>query len=323
MVRPLRLDFEGALWHVTARGNDRQAIVRDDEDREHFVRVLSSVVSRFGWVLHGWVLMNNHYHLVVETPRPTLSNGMRHLGAVYTQKLNRRWKRSGHLFQGRFFSLHVERESHLLELLRYTALNPVRAGLVATPAEWRWGSYRAAAGLEKRPPWLATEWTVDQFRSRRGRPETAWAKFVSENSDYVPWDVIKSQVVLGSDGFVQELGGWAAEVKATGGIPASQLCLGSVPAEVAARRLSSFLAPEERGVAGQADKALAALVLRDACLETYREIGQRTGLTVWGGRSLVERGRRLAGETPTGRQRYALLLSMVQAAVREKHKTQP
>jgi putative transposase len=322
MARPLRLDFEGALWHVTARGNERKEIVRDDVDRDAFVRILASVVKRYGWILHGWVLMPNHYHLIVETPRPTLSAGMMQLGAVYTQTFNRRWKRCGHLFQGRFFSLHVQRESHLLELLRYTALNPVRAGLVKIPGAWPWGSYRATAGLEKRPAWLATEWTLSQFRGR-GRCETTWARFVADTSDYSPWERVRNQVILGEEDLVEELRGRAAEVRTMGGVPSSQLRLGAESLELAAKRLSRFLRADGVGSATKRNRALAAVRLRDACLATYAQIGELTGLTMWGARSLVDRGRRMVEGTPADRRRVEELGMLSETPARSKHKRQP
>ncbi len=248
-----------------------------------FVRILGAVVVRYGWTLHGWVLMPNHYHLILETPRPTLSAGMRHLGSVYSQAFNRRWQRCGHLFHGRFFSLHVQRESHLLELLRYTALNPVRAGLVKAPEDWTWGSYRATAGLERRPAWLTTQWTLSRFRGR-GRAESMWARFVAEASEYSPWERVRSQVILGEEELVEELRGRVAEVRATGGIPSSQLRLGAESLESAADRLSELLRPTRTGGAATRDRALAAVVLKDVCLATYGQVGLLTGLAQWGAR---------------------------------------
>lgn len=322
MARPLRLDFEGALWHVTARGNERKEIVRDDVDREAFVRILATVIKRYGWILHGWVVMPNHYHLIVETPRPTLSAGMRHLGAVYTQAFNRRWKRCGHLFQGRFFSLHVQRESHLLELLRYTALNPVRAGLVKVPGAWPWGSYRATAGIAERPVWLATEWTLSRFRGR-GRPEKMWSRFVADASDYSPWERVRNQVILGEEDLVEELRVRVAEVRAMGGVPSSQRRLGAESLGHAAKRLSKFLRPAGVGGEAKRDRTLAAVVLRDACLATYGQIGELTGLTMWGARSLVDRGRQMLQDTPADRRRYEELGEPSAQRGRGKHKTQP
>ena len=115
------------MYHLTSRGNAGGAIYLDNEDRELFLAVLSSVVARFNWRLYAYCLMSNHYHLLVETPQPNLSRGMRQLNGVYTQRFNRRRDLSGHLFQGRFKAILVERDNYLLELARYVVLNPIRS----------------------------------------------------------------------------------------------------------------------------------------------------------------------------------------------------
>ena len=178
MARPLRLDHAGAVWHLTSRGNERREIFREDEDRERFLRILAGVVKRFRWRVHAYVLMGNHYHLLVDTPEPTLSRGMKHLNGVYTQSFNRRHRRVGHLLQGRFKAILVERESHLLELTRYVVLNPVRAGMTETAGQWKWSNYRATAGLRPAPAWLETEWTLEQFPPRR-EAERRYRAFVA------------------------------------------------------------------------------------------------------------------------------------------------
>lgn len=131
MARPLRLEFPGAIYHVTSRGNARNAIFLDDEDRVLFLACLGAVVTRFGWWCHAYCLMDNHYHLLIETPEGDLSRGMRQLNGVYTQRFNRRHGRAGHVFQGRFKAIVVDRDSYLLELCRYVVLNPIRAGMVS------------------------------------------------------------------------------------------------------------------------------------------------------------------------------------------------
>ena len=131
MARPLRIEFAGAVYHVTSRGNHRAMIYEDDGDRVLFLEVLESVVERFNWLCHAYCLMGNHYHLLIETPEGNLSAGMRHLNQVYTQRYNRAHGVVGHLFQGRFKSVLIEKEAHLLEVCRYVVLNPVRAGMVA------------------------------------------------------------------------------------------------------------------------------------------------------------------------------------------------
>jgi putative transposase len=126
MARPLRLEFAGAIYHLTSRGNAREKVFFSDADRELFLSTLAGVVSRYGWICPAYCLMANHYHLLIETPRANLSNGMRQPNGIYTQRFNRRHNRVGHLFQGRFKAIVVERESHLLELCRYIFLNPLR-----------------------------------------------------------------------------------------------------------------------------------------------------------------------------------------------------
>ena len=137
MARPLRIEFPHAVYHVTSRGNARQAIVTTDADRRMFRAFLAHVVDRYGWLCHAYCLMDNHDHLVRETPTPNLSQGMRQLNGRYTQACDRTHQRVGHLFQGRFTAILVEKEAHLLERCRYVVLNPVRAKRVPHPRRWR------------------------------------------------------------------------------------------------------------------------------------------------------------------------------------------
>ena len=178
MARPLRLEFPGALYHLTSRGNARLPIYEDDEDRETFLATLSAAIERFNWLCHPYCLMGNHYHLMVETPDSNVSAGMRHLIGVYTQRFNRRHRRVGHVFQGRFKAIVVERQSYLLELCRNVVLNPVRVAMVKRVERYPWSSYRATAGLEPAPSWLTTDWVLGQFGRQRRRAQTRYAEFV-------------------------------------------------------------------------------------------------------------------------------------------------
>lgn len=143
MARPLRIEYPGAIYHLTARGNARASIFRDDTDRLEFLVIIGNLTEQFNWCCHGYCLMGNHYHLLVETPDANLSAGMRQLGGIYTQRFNRRHNEVGHLFQGRYKSILIEKENYLLELSRYIVLNPVRAKIVADPADYSWSSYAA------------------------------------------------------------------------------------------------------------------------------------------------------------------------------------
>ncbi|MGH7395305.1 MAG: transposase, partial [Candidatus Methylomirabilales bacterium] len=195
------------MYHVTARGNERKAIVRDDRDRARFVDTLAAMVDLYRVRCHGWVLMTNHYHLLLETPSPNLSQALRYLNGVYTQAFNRRHRRVGHLFQGRFKAIVVEKDAYLLELCRYVVLNPVRAGVVPTPRAYPWSSYRATAGLTEGPAWLTVDWLWEQFgRTRRGAQEK-YRQFVAEGirQPARPWEQVVGQVYLGGAAFIRRV----------------------------------------------------------------------------------------------------------------------
>ena len=206
MSRPIRIEFQNALYHVTARGDRREDIFEDDEDRLIFLANLELVITQFNWICHAWCLMDNHYHLLIQTPDGNLSKGMRQLNGVYTQASNRRNRRVGHLFQGRFKAILVDSDAYLLELTRYVVLNPVRAGMVKNPADWRWSSYRASVGLEPAASWLAVDGLLAQFATRRSLAEQRYAKFVAEGIKAVsPWSNLKGQVFLGDEHFVKRM----------------------------------------------------------------------------------------------------------------------
>ncbi len=157
MSRPLRIEFEGAVYHVTSRGDRREPIYRDDVDRRLQLDVIAQAMERFDAQVLAWCQMGNHYHFVLHTRRANLSRLMRHVNGVYTQAFNRRHGLTGHLFQGRFKAILVDRDSYLLALCRYVERNPVAAGLVAAAGDWAWSSFRAHVGLEPTPPWLDTD----------------------------------------------------------------------------------------------------------------------------------------------------------------------
>ena len=206
MARPLRIEFPGALYHVTTRGNARGDIFVDDRDRHGFLAVLGQVVARWRWLCHAYCLMGNHYHLIVETRDANLARGMRQLNGLYTQRLNRRHGRVGHVFQGRYAAILVERDSHLLELARYVVRNPVRAGLVDRAEAWPWSSYRAMIGRGARPAWLHCDWLLRQFAGEPAQARLAYRAFVSEGPEgRDPWRDLAGQIYLGGAGFVRSM----------------------------------------------------------------------------------------------------------------------
>jgi putative transposase len=186
MARPLRICIPGGLYHVIARGNARAPIHRDDADRFAFLRILARVVDRFGWLCHAYCLMWNHYHLVVETPRPNLPTGMQQLNGPYARWFNDRHDLCGHVFQARYRSILVQKDDHLLALCRYVVLNPVRAGLCRAPDEYHWSSYRATAGMAPAEPFLTTDWLLGWFAGTRAAAQARYRAFVVEdNTDVV------------------------------------------------------------------------------------------------------------------------------------------
>jgi putative transposase len=202
MARPLRIEYPGAVYHVTSRGNAGQAIFRNDEDRATFLSTLDFVVSRQGWLCHAYCLMSTHYHLLLETPAPTLSAGMRQLNGLYTQRFNHRHGQKGHVLQGRFKSILVDRDPYLLELVRYVVLNPVRAGAVEHPGDWEWSSYRALVGEASPPAFLTTNWILAHFGARRRQAQENYRRFVAEGVGRTVWDHLRGGVILGDEAFV-------------------------------------------------------------------------------------------------------------------------
>ena len=204
MVRPLRLEYAGALYHVTSRGDRREEIYRDDSDRWQWLEVLGSVCDRFNWVVHAYCQMTNHYHLLVETVDGNLSRGMRQLNGYYTQCFNRRHGLVGHLYQGRYKAILVQKEAYLLEVSRYVVLNPVRANRVKHPGEWPWSSFPAMVGQTKAPKWQDTDWLLGPFGKQRKRAMSAYQRFVMEGKGISsPFGNTRYQRLLGDDKFVQ------------------------------------------------------------------------------------------------------------------------
>jgi REP element-mobilizing transposase RayT len=264
MARPLRIQFAGALYHVTSRGNARGPIFTGDDDRRSFLRILGQAIERHRWVCHAYCLMPNHYHLLVETPEANLSRGMRQINGVYTQRFNRANHRVGHILQGRFGAVLVERDTHLLELARYVVLNPVRAGLAARAEDYRWSSLPAELGLVPVPGWLETRALLPRFGSRE-----RYLEFVREGvRSPSPWGALQGSV-LGSDAFRLSL------VSAIG----PRIREPEFPREerlVHRESLEVVLSPDALGTHGARDRCIRELMRSG--LYSASEIGRHVGL---------------------------------------------
>lgn len=225
MARPLRLEFPGAVYHVTSRGNARGDIFLGDADREAFLGILAGVIGRQNWLCHAYCLMDNHYHLLLETVDPTLSLGMRQLNGIYTQTFNRSHQRVGHVFQGRYKAILVEKDSHLLQLCRYVVLNPVAANMVNAPEKWPWSSYRVTAGMDRAGGFLATDWLLRQFARQKKVARKRYIEFVREGMatpEESPWKQLTGQIYLGGSRFVNSMQELLGNRKEIGEIPRSQ-----------------------------------------------------------------------------------------------------
>lgn len=290
MARPLRLEYEDAIWHLTARGNEQRDIFRDDVDRERFLVMLGQTVLRFGWKVQAWVLMSNHYHLVVQTPQPNVSRGMHWLNGRYAQWFNRRHDRHGHLFQGRFHGALVEKEGYLLTVARYVVLNPVRALMVETAADWRWSSYRQTAGFEIAAPWLAVEDLLENFGGLNARGCHEYVQFVAGGkAQPSPWDDLVGQIYLGSADWIQQIGDRIAAAPRSAEHPRGQLrparpAMNEIVATVAeayGSTVDALLSPVRGATTA---KSVAAFIAFEDGLYRQSDIGAALGIR---GRSTV------------------------------------
>ena len=223
MARPLRIEYAGAVYHIASRGNEKKPVYKDDRDRDNFLTTLDKVNKRYNWLCHAYCLMDNHFHLLIETPDGNLSLGMRQLTGVYAQTFNKRHRRVGHLFQGRYKAILIQKDRHLLEVCRYVVLNPVRARLVKDPGQWKWSSYGATAGQEKPPACLTPSWVLGQFNDKRRKAEREYREYIHLGIGKESiWAEVKGQAILGENDFVGRLTEYLGRHKDVPEIPKSQ-----------------------------------------------------------------------------------------------------
>ncbi|MFH1037862.1 MAG: transposase [PVC group bacterium] len=203
MGRALRIEFPGAFYHVTARGNGAQPIFLADADRRRLITILQNAILKFRIRIHGYIFMTNHYHLLLETPLGNLSRSMHFINVAYTNYFNIRHKRIGHVLQGRYKGILIEKEQYLLVVSRYIHLNPVRAGMVSKPQLFPWSSYRDF--LTHRDTWISRDDILNTFSRDRNVAIVLYKNFVEgDNSVNNPFEGIKAGTILGSEEFVEE-----------------------------------------------------------------------------------------------------------------------
>ncbi len=229
MSRPLRIEFPGATYHVTSRGDRQEAIFVDDSDRRSFLDVVARAMERFDAAAFAYCLMGNHYHFVLTTRSANLSALMRQINGVHTQRFNRRHSKVGHVFQGRFKAILVDTQSYLLEACRYVELNPVRATIVKHPGRWPWSSYGASVGDVQAPAWLDTASMYAQVLGRdvttaaqRRRAQAAYAQLVATARDAPLWEqALRQQIYLGDEAFVERMQAMCV-MPSAGSVPRAQ-----------------------------------------------------------------------------------------------------
>jgi REP element-mobilizing transposase RayT len=222
MGRPLRIEYEGAFYHITSRGNEKRTIFQNDQDYFQFIQLLERIHKRYEVLIHTYVLMFNHYHLLLETPSSNLIATMHDLNAAYTNYFNRRHKRVGHLFQGRYHSLLVDRDAYLLELSRYIHLNPVRARIVDRPEEYRWSSYLNFISSVAKPKWLCISEVLGQLHGYLGRARNKYRYYIEEGLKGTiknPIKEVQSGLVLGADSFLEQVKEQSQDIKKDTEIP--------------------------------------------------------------------------------------------------------
>jgi putative transposase len=205
MARPLRIEFAGAFYHVMNRGNAGMDIFRSRRDREKFLEYVGKAVDRYEIKVHTYCLMTTHYHILIETPQANLSQAIKWINVAYSIYFNRKRRRFGHLFQGRFKAVLVDADEYLKPLSRYIHLNPVRAGMVAHCKDHQWSSYPVFGGYVTAPEWLETGWLLSLFGEQRGVASKRYREFVEsvENEKIEnPSDDIVSGAILGGVDFV-------------------------------------------------------------------------------------------------------------------------
>jgi putative transposase len=294
MARPLRIEYPGAYYHVTSRGNAQKDVFKSQRDREKFLGYLESATRRYGAVIHAYCLMSNHYHLLLETPEGNLPQIMRHINGAYTTYFNVKRKRAGHLFQGRYKAILVEADEYLAELSRYIHLNPVRVGIVERPEQYQWSSYRSYTGHSTPPEWLRTGFILGCFEKKTEDAHRAYRPFVEDRlgKEYEsPLTRTIGSSILGSAAFVEEITTTHLQGKEDGNIPAL-------------RQLTSRPSPEEimkeaKAAFGDNEK-LARRASIHLCHKysgmRLREIGERFNVR---DTAISEASRRLARELET------------------------
>lgn len=284
MARQLRIEFEHALYHITSRGNLRDKIFYEDRDRERFLQIISRTKDRYGFVLHAYALMDNHYHLLMETPKANLSQIMQNINTSYTVYVNRKYQRSGHLFQGRFKGIIVDKDGYLMALSRYIHLNPVRAKVVRRPGDYPWTSYRAFMGKGAGGALADTGDTFLYFSKKKKKAMKAYREFVEgeEGREENPFEKLEAGLFLGDNRFRAKLLRQMNEVKIDDEVPQAKRLRKKVSVDAMIKVCESFYGKSREGLVrrgkGKRERQVAIYLSKVMSGGNNKEIGRYFGI---------------------------------------------
>jgi REP element-mobilizing transposase RayT len=284
MARQLRVEFENAFYHVTSRGNQRDKIFYDAADRERFLEILSRTKERYGFLLHAYALMDNHYHLLMETPKANLSQIMQNINTSYTVYVNRKYQRSGHLLQGRFKGIIVDKDRYLIALSRYIHLNPVRAKLVKRPADYPWTSYKAFLDQKAEDSLVDTGDTLSYFSKHRKRAVRAYREFVeaAEGKEENPYAAMEAGLLLGKGAFKAKVLRRIEKMKVDEEIPQARRLRKRVSVDAVIKACQLFYGRNRKAlverVRGNEGRQVAIYLAKILSGEKGKEIGRHFGI---------------------------------------------
>jgi REP element-mobilizing transposase RayT len=285
MARQLRVEFEGAFYHITSRGNLGEKIFFKEGDKKKFLEMLKRTKDRYGYLLHAYALMDNHYHLLIETPKANISQIMQNINTSHTVYINKKYQRSGHLFQGRFKGIIVDKDAYLVTLSRYIHLNPVRANIVERPEKSRWTSYRSYINGKAGDELVSREDTLRCFSERKGDALKAHKMFVESGIRGVsnPFEDLESGLVLGREAFIEKIMNSLDNVNADDELPQIRRLRKDVPSEKIIGYCCSYYGKTEKELikrGKEKSERQVAIYLMKALSDkkTNREIGNFFGI---------------------------------------------
>lgn len=286
MGRPLRIEYAGALYHITSRGNERKRIFLDDRDRKRFLGILKDYHDRYGILIHSYVLMDNHYHLILETPKGNLLKIMHGLNGGYTGYFNRKYGRSGHLFQGRYKGIIIDKDSYLVPLSRYVHLNPVRAKVVERPEQYRWSSYSGYIGKGEEFEWVEYSWILSQFGRGRIRARRKYREYTEEalkKRVERPLKSLRSQVILGREEFIKRIRGMLTGKALSHEIVERKRLIAYPLWDEVVRKVAEAFKIDERAIRGKGSRANAARRVAIYLAQRYTGLGNKAIGDLFGG----------------------------------------